>query len=192
MKVFAGNSNRLLAEAICNYSTAGLGQSHSRRFADQKSSSRSRDVRGEDVFHRPVDLLPTNDHLMELLIMIDAVRRSSARRINAVLLFRLCRQIETRSSHGRSPPSWSPISITEAGADRVLTLDLHAGQIQGFFDIPTDTSMPFRSCARRQENTISRRHGRFGRMFGGVVRAGARQRLDCPAGDRRQASRRPA
>ncbi|RVN34212.1 ribose-phosphate diphosphokinase, partial [Sinorhizobium meliloti] len=140
MKVFAGNSNRLLAEAICNYLNLPLGKATVRRFADQEIFVEiGENVRGEDVFIVQSTSFPTNDHLMELLIMIDAVRRSSARRITAVLpYFGYARQ--DRKPGPRTPISAKLVAnlITEAGADRVLTLDLHAGQIQGFFDIPTD------------------------------------------------------
>ena len=140
MKVFAGNSNRHLAEAICNYLNVPLGRATVRRFADQEIFVEVQEnVRGEDVFLVQSTSFPTNDHLMELLIMIDAMRRSSARRITAVLpYFGYARQ--DRRASGRTPISAKLVAnlITEAGADRVLTLDLHAGQIQGFFDIPTD------------------------------------------------------
>lgn len=140
MKVFAGNSNRFLAEAICNYLNLPLGKATVRRFADQEIFVEIQEnVRGEDVFVVQPTSYPANDHLMELLIMIDAFRRSSARRITAVLpYFGYARQ--DRKPGPRTPISAKLVAnlITEAGADRVLTLDLHAGQIQGFFDIPTD------------------------------------------------------
>ncbi len=140
MKVFAGNSNRLLAEAICKYLELPLGKATVRRFADQEIFVEIQEnVRGQDVFVVQSTSFPTNDHLMELLIMIDALRRSSARRITAVLpYFGYARQ--DRKPGPRTPISAKLVAnlITEAGADRVLTLDLHAGQIQGFFDIPTD------------------------------------------------------
>ncbi|MFC5445550.1 ribose-phosphate pyrophosphokinase [Rhizobium halophytocola] len=140
MKVFAGNSSRQLADAICSYLNVPLGKASVRRFADQEIFVEIQEnVRGEDVFVVQSTSFPTNDHLMELLIMIDAFRRSSARRITAVLpYFGYARQ--DRRASGRTPISAKLVAnlITEAGADRVLTLDLHAGQIQGFFDIPTD------------------------------------------------------
>ena len=140
MKVFAGNSNRQLADAVCSYLNVPLGKATVRRFADQEIFVEIQEnVRGEDVFVVQSTSFPTNDHLMELLIMIDAFRRSSARRITAVLpYFGYARQ--DRRASGRTPISAKLVAnlITEAGADRVLTLDLHAGQIQGFFDIPTD------------------------------------------------------
>jgi ribose-phosphate pyrophosphokinase len=140
MKVFAGNSNRRLAESICNYLNVPLGKASVRRFADQEIFVEIQEnVRGEDVFVVQSTSFPANDHLMELLIMIDAFRRASARRITAVLpYFGYARQ--DRKPGPRAPISAKLVAnlITEAGADRVLTLDLHAGQIQGFFDIPTD------------------------------------------------------
>ncbi|MDF1609685.1 ribose-phosphate pyrophosphokinase [Hoeflea sp. YIM 152468] len=140
MKVFAGNSNRRLAESICNYLNVPLGKATVRRFADQEIFVEIQEnVRGEDVFVVQSTSYPANDHLMELLIMIDAFRRASARRITAVIpYFGYARQ--DRKPGPRAPISAKLVAnmITEAGADRVLTLDLHAGQIQGFFDIPTD------------------------------------------------------
>ncbi|WEX07892.1 ribose-phosphate pyrophosphokinase [Chelativorans sp. AA-79] len=140
MKLFAGNSNRVLAEAVARYLNISLGKALVRRFADQEIFVEIQEnVRGEDVFVLQSTSYPANDHLMELLIMIDAFRRSSARRITAVLpYFGYARQ--DRRTSGRTPISAKLVAnlITQAGADRVLTLDLHAGQIQGFFDIPTD------------------------------------------------------
>lgn len=140
MKLFAGNSNRQLAESVSKYLGMSLGRANVRRFADDEIFVEIQEnVRGEDIFILQSTSRPANDHLMELLIMIDAFRRSSARRITAVLpYFGYARQ--DRRAQGRTPISAKLVSnlITEAGADRVLTLDLHAGQIQGFFDIPTD------------------------------------------------------
>jgi ribose-phosphate pyrophosphokinase len=140
MKIFAGNSNRMLADSICTYLNLQLGKASVRRFADQEIFVEIQEnVRGEDVFVVQSTSYPANDHLMELLIMIDAFRRSSARRITAVLpYFGYARQ--DRKPGPRTPISAKLVAnlITHAGADRVLTLDLHAGQIQGFFDIPTD------------------------------------------------------
>ena len=140
MKLFAGNSNRVLAEAVARYLNIPIGKATVRRFADQEIFVEIQEnVRGEDVFVMQSTSYPANDHLMELLIMIDAFRRSSARRITAVIpYFGYARQ--DRRASGRTPISAKLVSnlITQAGADRVLTLDLHAGQIQGFFDIPTD------------------------------------------------------
>ncbi|MBL4727637.1 MAG: ribose-phosphate pyrophosphokinase [Rhizobiaceae bacterium] len=140
MKLFAGNSNRKLAEQIATYLDIPLGKANVRRFADQEIFLEIlENVRGEDCFVLQSTSYPANDHLMELLIMIDALRRSSARRITAVLpYFGYARQ--DRKPGPRTPISAKLVAniITEAGADRVLTLDLHATQIQGFFDIPTD------------------------------------------------------
>ncbi|SHJ14677.1 ribose-phosphate pyrophosphokinase [Aureimonas altamirensis] len=140
MKLFVGNSNPVLAEAIARYLELSLGRATVRRFADQEIFVEIQEnVRGEDVFIIQSTSYPANDHLMELLIMIDAMRRASARRITAVLpYFGYARQ--DRKAGGRTPISAKLVAnlITEAGADRVMTLDLHAGQIQGFFDIPTD------------------------------------------------------
>jgi len=117
-----------------------LARASVRRFADMEIFVEIHEnVRGEDVFVIQSTSFPANDHLMELLIMIDAARRSSARRITAVIpYFGYARQ--DRRTSGRTPISAKLVAnlITEAGADRVMTLDLHAGQIQGFFDIPTD------------------------------------------------------
>jgi len=140
MKLFAGNSNRQLAESVAKYLGVSVGRASVRRFADEEIFVEIQEnVRGEDVFILQSTSYPANDHLMELLIMIDAFRRSSARRITAVLpYFGYARQ--DRRTSGRTPISAKLVAnlITRAGADRVLTLDLHAGQIQGFFDIPTD------------------------------------------------------
>ena len=140
MKLFAGNSNRPLAEAIAKYLNIPLTKSDIRRFADEEVFVEIQEnVRGEDVFIIQSTSFPANDNLMELLITIDALRRSSARRITSVIpYFGYARQ--DRKPGPRTPISAKLVAnlIEAAGADRVLTLDLHAGQIQGFFDIPTD------------------------------------------------------
>ncbi|MEZ5780577.1 MAG: ribose-phosphate pyrophosphokinase [Rhizobiaceae bacterium] len=140
MKLFAGNSNRVLAEAVARYLNIPLGKATVRRFADQEIFVEIQEnVRGEDVFALQSTSFPANDHLMELLIMMDAFMRSSAKRITAVIpYFGYARQ--DRRASGRTPISAKLVAnlIAHAGANRVLTLDLHAGQIQGFFDIPTD------------------------------------------------------
>jgi ribose-phosphate pyrophosphokinase len=183
MKVFAGNSNRQLAEAICNYLNVPLGKASVRRFADQEIFVEIQEnVRGEDVFLVQPTSFPTNDHLMELLIMIDAMRRSSARRITAVLpYFGYARQ--DRRASGRTPISAKLVAnlITEAGADRVMTLDLHAGQIQGFFDIPTDNlfALPVLTRDIKSQYDLSNVMV-VSPDVGGVVRARAlAKRLDC-------------
>ncbi|AQX27600.1 MULTISPECIES: ribose-phosphate pyrophosphokinase [unclassified Bartonella] len=140
MKLFCGNSNPRLAEDVANYLSIPLGKATVKRFADQEIFVELHEnVRGQDVFVLQSSSYPANDHLMELLIMIDALRRSSTRRITAVLpYFGYARQ--DRKPGPRTPISAKLVAnlITQAGAHRVLTLDLHAGQIQGFFDIPTD------------------------------------------------------
>jgi ribose-phosphate pyrophosphokinase len=140
MKILAGNSNRPLTEAIAAYLGVPLTQCSVRRFADMEIFVEIQEnVRGQDTFIVQSTSFPANDHLMEVLIMADALRRSSARRITAVLpYFGYARQ--DRKSGSRTPISAKLVAnlITRAGVDRVLTVDLHAGQIQGFFDIPTD------------------------------------------------------
>jgi len=140
MKILACNSNRPLAEAISDYLDLPLTKASVRRFADMEVFVEIHEnVRGEDVFVIQSTSFPANDHLMELLVCLDALRRSSARRVTAVIpYYGYARQ--DRKTGSRTPISAKLIAnmITAAGADRVLTLDLHAGQIQGFFDIPTD------------------------------------------------------
>ena len=140
MKILTGNSNRPLAEAISAFLNLPLTKASIRRFSDLEIFVEIQEnVRGEDVFLIQSTSYPANDNLMELLITIDALKRGSARRITAVLpYFGYARQ--DRKSGPRTPISAKLVAnlITIAGADRVLTLDLHAGQIQGFFDIPTD------------------------------------------------------
>jgi ribose-phosphate pyrophosphokinase len=140
MKILAGNSNRPLAEAISAYVNLPLTKASIRRFSDMEVFVEiEENVRGEDVFIVQSTSYPANDNLMELLVALDALRRGSARRVTAVIpYFGYARQ--DRKSGPRTPISAKLVAnlITEAGADRVLTLDLHAGQIQGFFDIPTD------------------------------------------------------
>jgi ribose-phosphate pyrophosphokinase len=140
IKLVAGNSNPALAQAIADYLETSLTKAVVRRFADMEIFVEIQEnVRGSDVFVIQSTSFPTNDHLMELLIIIDALRRASGRRITAVIpYFGYARQ--DRKPGPRTPISAKLVSnlIAHAGADRVLTLDLHAGQIQGFFDIPTD------------------------------------------------------
>jgi ribose-phosphate pyrophosphokinase len=140
IKLVAGNSNPRLAEAIAARLRTPLAKAVVRRFADMEIFVEIlENVRGADVFVIQSTSYPANDHLMELLIIIDALRRASARRITAVVpYFGYARQ--DRKPGPRTPISAKLVAnlITHAGADRVLTLDLHAGQIQGFFDIPTD------------------------------------------------------
>jgi ribose-phosphate pyrophosphokinase len=140
IKLVAGNSNPRLAEAIAACLRTPLAKAVVRRFADMEIFVEIlENVRGSDVFVIQSTSYPANDHLMELLIIIDALRRASARRITAVVpYFGYARQ--DRKPGPRTPISAKLVAnmITGAGADRVMTLDLHAGQIQGFFDIPTD------------------------------------------------------
>ena len=140
MKILSCNSNRPLAEAIATYLDVALTKADVRRFADMEVFVEiSENVRGEDVFVVQSTCFPATDNVMELLVALDALRRGSARRITAVLpYYGYARQ--DRKSGPRTPISAKLLAnlITSAGADRVLTIDLHAGQIQGFFDIPTD------------------------------------------------------
>jgi ribose-phosphate pyrophosphokinase len=140
MKILAGNGNPELAQAIADYLDMKLTAASVRRFADEEVFVEVHEnVRGEDVFVVQPTAAPANDNLMELLICIDALRRASARRITAVVpYFGYARQ--DRKPGPRTPISAKLVAnlITVAGADRVLSVDLHAGQIQGFFDIPTD------------------------------------------------------
>src|SRR5688572_3757388 len=140
MKILTGNSNRPLAEAISAYLNLPLVNASIRRFSDMEVFVEIQEnVRGEDVFVVQPTSFPTNDNLMELLVILDALKRGSARRITAVIpYYGYARQ--DRKSGPRTPISAKLVAnlITVSGADRVLTVDLHAGQIQGFFDIPTD------------------------------------------------------
>jgi ribose-phosphate pyrophosphokinase len=140
MKILACNANRPLAEAISDYLDLPLMKASVRRFSDMEVFVEIHEnVRGEDVFVIQPTSYPANDHLMELLVALDALKRSSARRVTAVVpYYGYARQ--DRKSGPRTPISAKLVAnmITAAGADRVLTLDLHNGQIQGFFDIPTD------------------------------------------------------
>src|ERR671912_860803 len=184
IKLVAGNSNRPLAEAIGDYLKTPLTRCLVRRFADMEIFVEIQEnVRGEDVFVVQSTSFPANDHLMELLIMIDALKRASARRITAVIpYFGYARQ--DRKTAARTPISAKLVAnlITHAGVDRVLTLDLHAGQIQGFFDIPTDNLF----AAPVMERDVKERLDGGDRVVispdvGGVVRARAlAKRIDAP------------
>ncbi len=140
IKIFTGNSNRVLAQEICRNLNTKLGDSEVGRFADGECyASLYESVRGSDVFVIQSTCDPVNDNLMEMLVMIDALKRASAGRITAVIpYFGYARQ--DRKAKARDPISAKLVAnmITAAGADRVLTMDLHAAQIQGFFDIPVD------------------------------------------------------
>jgi ribose-phosphate pyrophosphokinase len=182
MKLMSGNSNLPLATAIAEYLDIPLTDASVKRFADDEIFIEIHEnVRGEDVFVVQSTSHPANDNLMELLISIDALRRASAKRITAVIpYFGYARQ--DRKPGPRTPISAKLVAnlITEAGADRVLTVDLHAGQIQGFFDIPTDNLFG----APVISEDIKSRHGDKDIMVvspdvGGVVRARAlAKRLD--------------
>jgi ribose-phosphate pyrophosphokinase len=140
MKILTGNANRPLAEAISAYLNLPLTKASVRRFSDMEVFVEVQEnIRGEDVFIIQSTSYPANDNLMELLVCLDALKRASARRTTAVIpYYGYARQ--DRKSGPRTPISAKLVAnlITTAGADRVLTIDLHAGQIQGFFDIPTD------------------------------------------------------
>jgi ribose-phosphate pyrophosphokinase len=157
MKIISCNSNRPLAEAISAYVNLPLTKASVRRFSDLEVFVEiEENVRGEDVFVIQSTSFPANDNLMELLVTLDALRRGSARRVTAVIpYFGYARQ--DRKSGPRTPISAKLVAnlITEAGADRVLTLDLHAGQIQGFFDIPTDNLFASPVLGRDIENRFN-------------------------------------
>ena len=184
MKILANNSNRPLAEAIGSYLNIALTSATVRRFSDMEVFVEIHEnVRGEDVFVVQSTSAPANDHLMELLVTLDALRRGSARRITAVVpYFGYARQ--DRKSGPRTPISAKLVAnlITTAGADRVVTIDLHSGQIQGFFDIPLDNLY----AAPVFTNDIKNRFGNENLMIvspdvGGVVRARIiARRLDAP------------
>ena len=177
MKLLSGNANRTLAQAIADHLDIPLASAEFKRFKDNEIFvAIQENVRGEDVFILQSTSYPANDNLMELLIGIDALRRASARRITAVIpYFGYARQ--DRKVGGRTPISAKLCAnlITTAGADRVLTLELHAGQIQGFFDIPTNNlfSTPV------LERDLRERYGNVADLMvvspdvGGVVRARA-------------------
>jgi ribose-phosphate pyrophosphokinase len=183
MKLIAGNSNRPLAEALSSALAMPLTRANIRRFSDMEIFVEIlENVRGEDVFVLQSTSYPANDNLMELLITLDALKRASARRITAVLpYYGYARQ--DRKTGSRTPISAKLVAnlLTSAGANRVLTLDLHAGQIQGFFDIPLDNL----EAAPVFTKDIEKGYGGGGDLVivspdvGGVVRArGIAKRLD--------------
>jgi ribose-phosphate pyrophosphokinase len=184
IKLVAGNSNRSLSEAIGAYLQTPLARADVRRFADMEVFVEIKEnVRGADVFVLQSTSYPANDHLMELLIIMDALKRSSARRITAVLpYFGYARQ--DRRASGRTPISAKLVAnlITRAGADRVLTVDLHAGQIQGFFDIPTDNLFASPVMVRDiKERFRGNNMTVVSPDVGGVVRArGLAKRINAP------------
>ena len=177
MKLLAGNSNKALADAIAAYVKLPLTKAVVRRFADMEIFVEIQEnVRGEDMFVIQSTSFPANDNLMELLIIIDALKRASARRITAVLpYFGYARQ--DRKVGPRTPISAKLVAnlITGAGANRVLTVDLHAGQIQGFFDIPTDNLYAMPAIVKDIKDYLG--HGDHLMVVspdvGGVVRARA-------------------
>ena len=176
MKIIACNSNRPLAEAVATSLGLELTQASVRRFADMEIFCEIHEnIRGEDVFVIQSSSYPANDNLMELLIMLDALKRASARRITAVIpYFGYARQ--DRKSGPRTPISAKLVAnlITAAGAARVLTMDLHAAQIQGFFDIPVDNLFAAPLFARDiQERFAGRDLMVVSPDVGGVVRARA-------------------
>lgn len=183
MKIITGTANEPLAGNIARYLDIPLTSTEFRRFSDNEVFVRiNENVRGEDVFVVQSTSYPANDHLMELLIAMDALKRASARRITAVIpYFGYARQ--DRKTDGRTPISAKLVAnlIETAGADRVLTMDLHAGQIQGFFDVPTDNLI----ATPVMEKDIRAAYGAENVMIvspdvGGVVRARAlAKRLDC-------------
>ena len=187
MRILTGNANRPLAEAIAAYLKLPLTRASVRRFADMEVFVEiNENVRGEDVFVIQPTSFPANDHLMELLVTLDALKRGSARRITAVMpYFGYARQ--DRKTSPRSPISAKLVAnlITTAGADRVLTLDLHAGQIQGFFDIPVDNLYAEPVFAKNMADRYKNGNGGDNDLIivspdvGGVVRArGMARRLD--------------
>jgi ribose-phosphate pyrophosphokinase len=184
MKLVAGNSNRPLAEAISTYLNMPLAKCIVRRFADMEIFVEVQEnVRGEDVFVIQSTSFPANDHLMELLIIIDALKRASARRVTAVIpYFGYARQ--DRKPGPRTPISAKLVAnmIVRAGADRVLTLDLHAGQIQGFFDIPTDNLFAAPVMVQDIKQVFDANNLMVvSPDVGGVVRArGLAKRIDAP------------
>jgi ribose-phosphate pyrophosphokinase len=183
MKIVACNSNRPLAEEVASILGLTPAKAMIRRYADMEVFLEIQEnVRGEDVFVIQSTSFPANDNLMELLITLDALRRGSARRVTAVIpYFGYARQ--DRKSGPRTPISAKLVAnlITEAGANRVLTLDLHAGQIQGFFDIPVDNLYAAPLFARDiQERFVGRDVMIVSPDVGGVLRARAlATRLNC-------------
>jgi ribose-phosphate pyrophosphokinase len=175
MKLLAGNSNRTLAQAVSAHLDVPLTRAQVKRFPDNEVwVTIDENVRGEDVFVLQSTSYPANDNLMELLICIDALKRASAKRITAVLpYFGYARQ--DRKTGGRTPISAKLVAnlITRAGADRVLTMDLHSGQIQGFFDIPTDNLLAAPLMAADIKNHYDRANELLivSPDVGGVVRA---------------------
>jgi ribose-phosphate pyrophosphokinase len=183
MKIVSCNSNRELAESIAQHLDITLTPAMVKRFADQEISVEIQEnIRGSDVFVVQSTSAPANDHLLELLLALDALRRASCRRVTAVIpYFGYARQ--DRKSGPRTPISAKLVAnlITQAGAHRVLTMDLHAGQIQGFFDIPVDNLYAAPLFARDIKTNFQDRNIMVvSPDVGGVVRARAlASRLSC-------------
>ena len=176
MKIIACNSNKVLAEAITSYIGVKLADAVIRKFSDGEIFVKiNENIRGEDIFIIQSTSPPVNDNLMELLITIDAARRASAKRITAVIpYFGYARQ--DRKDEGRTAISAKLIAnlITSAGVNRVVTTDLHAGQIQGFFDIPLDNLFSVNELIKdMKEKTIGKNLAIVSPDVGGVVRARA-------------------
>ena len=177
MKIIACNSNKILAESICSYIGVKLANTSLRKFADREIFVEiNENIRGEDVFIIQSTSHPANDHLMELLITIDAAKRGSAKRITAVIpYYGYARQ--DRKTGPRTPITAKLVAnlITSAGADRVLTMDLHAGQIQGFFDIPLDNIFSAPPIIKDMKNKFAKNTDLVitSPDVGGVVRARA-------------------
>jgi len=141
MKIFTGNANPALAKAVVNHLNLSLGNAVVGRFSDNEIMVEIREnVRGTDVFIIQPTCTPTNDNLMELLVLVDAVRRASAKRVTAVIPYFGYSRQDRRTRSARVPITAKVVAnmITSVGVDRVLTVDLHADQIQGFFDLPVD------------------------------------------------------
>ena len=193
MKLIACNSNLELARAIASYLGIGLADASIRRFSDQEIFIEiNENIRGEDVFIIQSTSYPTNDNLMELLIAIDAARRGSAKRITAVMpYYGYARQ--DRKTGPRTPITAKLVAnlITSAGVDRVLTMDLHAGQIQGFFDIPLDNLFSAPPQVKDMKKTLGTENNLVivSPDVGGVVRARAfakRMNADLVIADKRR------
>lgn len=185
LKIFSGRANRPLAEKICDFLNLTLGRIQLGNFPDGEISCKiNEDVRGRDVYLLQSTSPPVNENLMELLVMIDSCKRASAARVTAVIpYFGYARQ--DRKDEGRVPITAKLVAniITRAGADRVLTMDLHAAQIQGFFDVPVDHLYAGRVLndyflsmgIRRSEMTVvSPDEGSIKRAVGHVKRLGGR------------------
>lgn len=183
IKIFAGNSNRPLAEAICKKLNTTLGEAEVSKFSDGETSVHiAETVRGRDLFIIQSTSTPVNDNLMELLILIDAAKRASAGRITAVMpYFGYARQ--DRKARSRDPITAKLVAdlLTSAGADRVLTMDLHAAQIQGFFNIPVDNLLGGPTLYNYFASKLDENYVIVSPDVGSVNRARkVAERLNCP------------